>query len=421
MNGDIRPPKRNVSQPRLPVNDVKPVVLPGFQARQPRRPERPTSTPDPRQQPSVDDVVSSLEAVDVQTVEKPKRRRWPVVIIGIVVLLVLVVAAAIGWYIAAQRPIASGVADKIDFTIESGMTPDQIADLLDEKGLIRSQLAFMIYTRMHGIQGSLQAGHYRIAPTENLSAIADILQSGSAAQFTITFYPGATIYDPTDTSIDKRTDVYTMLTRAGYSDEEVRTALDKDYDHPLFATKPSGTTLEGYVYGETYTFSTDATVEQVLVHTFDEYYKQIQAKDIVNKAKRHNMSLYDAITLGSIIEREVSSQPDDQKQVSQIFHLRLDQGEILGADATFMYAANQRNVPATVDIDSAYNTRRVVGLPPGPIATPSISALEAAVSPASGDYLYFVSGDDGRTHFAHTQAEHDANTAKYCTTLCRIP
>lgn len=420
MNGDIRPPKRNVEKPRLPDNGAR-LVSPEFQARQPRQPKRPASVKNPQQPSSVDEAVSSLDITDVQSVKKPQRRRWPKIAIGLIVLLVLIIAATIGWYVAAQRPVASGVADKVDFTIESGMTPDQIADLLDEKGLIRSQLAFMVYTRIHGIQGSLQAGHYRIAPTESLAAIASLLQSGSAAQFTITFYPGATIYDPTDTSLEKRTDVYTMLTRAGYSDEEVRAALDKDYDHPLFATKPSGTTLEGYVYGETYNFSTDATVEQVLIHTFDEYYKQIQEKDIVNKAKRHDMSLYDAITLGSIIEREVASQPDDQKQVSQIFHLRLDQGEILGADATFMYAANQRNVPATVDIDSAYNTRRVVGLPPGPIASPSISALEAAVSPAPGDYLYFVSGDDGETHFAHTQSEHDANTAKYCTTLCRIP
>lgn len=416
MNGDIRPPKRPGTLPQ-PVS--RPPVAPPSPHSQPTQPpveHQMPATPKPGEMPPVE-----AEPAPAPKSPKPKRRLWPRLLAGLVVAAIVLLMASLAWYFYAQRPVEPNNTDKVEFVIESGMTPGQIGSLLEEEGLIRSQLIFTIYTRLNGIQGSLQAGQYRIAPSESLSGVVDQLLQGNDAQFTITFYPGATIYDPTDIADEKRTDVYTMLTRAGYSQAEVEAALEKDYSHPLFADKPAGTSLEGYVYGETYTFGDGASVEQVLIHTFDEFYKQIEDQDIISKAKQQGMTLYEAITLGSIIEREVSGLPEDQKQVSQVFHRRLDEGIMLGADATFMYAAQQRNVAPRVDIDSEYNTRKVAGLPPGPISTPDIIALEAAVNPAPGDYLFFVSGDDGRNHFSHTQAEHDANTRKYCTTLCQLP
>ncbi len=397
MNGDIRPPRQPYRTVQLP----------------------PTQQPQPAQ---LDVTELPPVASNLEEPRPPKRRRgWLKLVAGLLILTLIVVIAAVGWYFYAQRPVDPSNTSNVDVAIASGMTPEQIADLLEEKQLIHSKLAFMISTKIRGSQGKLQAGQYAISPSSNMSDIIALLEAGSSNQFTITFYPGATIYDPTDIDDAKRTDVYTMLIRAGFGDAEVEAALDKDYDHPLFVDKPAGTSLEGYVYGETYTFGAGTTVEQVLEHTFDHFYEQIKAKDIIAKAKKYQMTLYEAITLASIIEREVGDQPNDKRQVSQIFHRRLDEGISLGADATFMYAAQQRNVAPAVDIDSKYNTRKVVGLPPGPIATPSMAALEAAVDPAPGDYLFFVSGDDGRTHFSHTQAEHDANTRKYCTTLCQLP
>lgn len=408
MNGDIRPPKR---PERLSGTDLPPV--------QPR----PQQLDESRHQELAEIIDDNNRTIvdKPQTAKKPASSLWLRLVVGLLVIMGLALLAAFSWYSLAQRPVQSGAVDKIEFSIENGMTPAQIADLLSDKGLIRSQLAFDVYTRLNGVRGKLQAGQYRIAPNQDLSSIVATLQKGGDSQFSVTFYPGATLYDPTDTPAEKRTDVYTMLTRAGYSDAEVRTALAKSYDHPLFIDKPADASLEGYVYGETYTFGSGATAEQVLMHTFDYFYQQIESQDIIAKANKLGMDLHEAIILGSIIEREVGSQPGDQRQVSQIFHRRLDEGIMLGADATFMYVANQRNIEPRTDIESTYNTRRVAGLPPGPIAAPGISALKAAVDPAPGDYLYFVSGDDGKTHFAHTQAEHDSNTAKYCTTLCQMP
>lgn len=349
---------------------------------------------------------------------KKPRRRWPWAV-GIVIGALVAVAVLGGlWYSRALSPVSSGPTEYKEVSIASGSTPRNIASQLHQEGLIRSEQAFMIHTRIQGVQGDLQAGDYRLAPAYSTPEVVSQLLAGKAAHFTITFYPGATLYDPTDIEDSRRTDVYTMLRRAGYGDAGVRAALDRSYDHPIFAGKPADASLEGYVFGETYQFDTAASVEQVLEHAFDVFYERIQAADIIDRLDDHDMSLYQAITLASVIEREVSGLLEDQRGVSQIFHTRLEVGEPLGADATFMYAAQQRNVTPTINIDSPYNTRVNKGLPPGPIAVPDIVALEAAVDPADTDWLFFVSGDDGKTHFARTNAEHEENTRRYCTTLC---
>ena len=357
---------------------------------------------------------------DVVNVKKP-RRRWPWLISAGVIAIALL-GGAVAWYLTALRPVDSDDNTKQVLKIEPGATPQQIASELDERQLIRHHAAFMIYTRLAGVQGKLQTGSYRLSPSDSLPEIVSHLSSGKTDEINITFYPGATLYDPRDNIDDKkRTDVYTMLRRAGFSDQQVRHALEKNYDHPLLADKPAGASLEGYVYGDTYRFDASASAETILEHTFDIFYQRITERDLIKKFKDQGMSLHQGIILASIIEREVSGRENDQKQVSQVFHLRLDKDMPLGADATFQYVAQQRNVPPSTTLDSPYNTRINKGLPPGPISSPHISALQAAAEPAEGDFVYFVSGDDGTTHFARTNDEHQENTRKYCTTLCQQP
>lgn len=401
MNNDIRPVGRLRPRPQSSTEGLAPRAL------QPApldslEPDRSTQLPAP--------------VVDPATT-KPRRDLWKWLLIGLGCVFLILVGAGV-WYTQAQHPVKPGATDKISLTIEPGSTPNQIGSLLKERGLIRSELAFSIYTRLHGAQASLQAGDYRLSPSQDLAAIVAELQAGQSEEFDITFYPGATLMDPTDLDDEKRTDVYTMLRRAGYEDGAIRSAFERQYDHPLLADKPRDASLEGYVYGDTYRFSAGVSVEDILTRTFDEFYSQITERHLVDKLQRHDMTLHEGIILASIIEREVSGLIDDQKQVSQIFHLRMNKGMSLGADATFMYAAQQQNSRPTSNFDSPYNTRLHVGLPPGPISSPNITALEAAAEPAPGDYLYFVSGDDGTTHFAHTMAEHEQNTRQYCTDLC---
>ncbi len=331
--------------------------------------------------------------------------------------ILLAGASLYAWYQYSLQPVDKANRATVAVEIKQGMLPEQIAGELAQKRVIRSAASFLIYTRLAGVQNQLQIGTYELSPHMSAPDIASILAEGKSTQLVITFYPGATLYDPTATPDNKRTDVYTMLRRAGFSDTEVKAALTKPYSHPLFADKPAGTTLEGYIYGETYHFARGVSAEAVLQYTFDTYYQKLQEFDVPAKAKSHGLTLYQAITLASIIEREVHGSAD-QRQVAQIFYSRLAQHMPLGSDVTFIYAAEQQNKQPTVDFPSPYNTRIHSGLPPGPIAAPGTTALEAVASPAQGDYLYFIAGDDGKTYFAHDEAGHQANIDNYCKKLC---
>ena len=130
------------------------------------------------------------------------------------------------------------------------------------------------------------------------------------------------------------------------------------------------------------------------------------------------LSLYEGITLASIIQREAIG--GDEPQIAQVFYSRLSIGMELGSDVTYQYIADKTGVARDVNLDSPYNTRRYVGLPPGPIASPGVDALLATANPAEGDYLYFLSGDDDVTYFARTLEEHETNIREHCQQKCQI-
>ena len=265
-----------------------------------------------------------------------------------------------------------------------------------------------------------------MSPTESTQDIVKQLVSGKVAAFDLTFYPGATLVDKTNKADKKKVDVTTILKRAGYSETEIKIALAKTYTHPLFATKPSSADLEGYVYGQTYNFGDGTPVEAILTRTFDEFYAQVQKNNLVDGFKKQGLSLYEGITLASIIQREVSSSDanvpsDDQKQVAQIFFLRLKEGVSLGSDVTYHYAADKRGVARDSTLDDPYNTRIHIGLPPGPISAPGLGALLAVANPAPGNYVFFISGDDNKTYFAHTNEEHQKNVKNHCAIKCLLP
>jgi UPF0755 protein len=130
------------------------------------------------------------------------------------------------------------------------------------------------------------------------------------------------------------------------------------------------------------------------------------------------LSVHEALTLASIITQEVPK-AEDKAIVAQVFLKRIKNDIPLESDVTVFYAAKITGKVATLDIDSAYNTYRNKGLPPGPVSNVTESSMRAIIQPATTDYLYFVAGDDGVTHFSKTLAEHQALTRQYCKQLCQ--
>ncbi len=339
-----------------------------------------------------------------------KRVLWTLAVIF--VILVGLMGGSVLWYHTQLKPVGTDTTQLKKITIEPESTPAQMGALLQKEGIIHSALAFTVYTRLSNVGTELQAGTYRLSPGESMQKIVDHLVKGDVDQFNITFLPGATLAENTQ-----------VLTKAGFSEQDINKALAVDYSAssfafaPLFATKPPGSDLEGYIYGETYAFSSEVTVQDVLERAFSQYYTVVTDNNLVNAFSAHGLSLYQGITLASIIQREVHD-PTDQKQVAQIFYSRLALDMPLGSDVTFIYAAKKLGVVATPSLDSPYNTRLNKGLPPGPISVPGLTALQAVASPASGNYLFFLSGDDGRTYYATTDAEHQANIATHCQVKC---
>ncbi len=372
----------------------------------PKRPLSPSLPPPRVNAPPPKPLIERAAPQPLLALPKKRSKKALLWVLGSVIGAILLSAAgAFAWYKIQLSPVA-GNADAVRIQIVEGDSPTQIGQLLEEKKIIRSRIAFDIYTRLINAQGKLQAGVYRLSPTQSTEQITTQLIAGDIDQFSITFLPGATLAENR-----------AGLIKAGFSVTDVDAALSKTYDSPLFVDKPASADLEGYIYGETYRFDGNASVEQILTRTFKEYYTALTDNNLLEGFKKQGLTLYQAIILASIIQREVPS-AQDQKQVAQIFFSRLAMGMTLGSDVTYQYAAKKLGIPASPSLDSPYNTRKYPGLPPGPIATPGLSSLKAVAAPAPGDYLFFLSGDDGVTYFARTSEEHDANIRDHCQTKC---
>ena len=373
----------------------------------PKRPS-PTAVPAPSQQ-------SVPAPVEVSPSPQPPKKRitrkqlTSLALAGAGLLILLATIATVSWYNWAISP-RSDEDHQVRVVVESGDTAASIADSLYEHELIRSRLAFGLYTQLSGTRSKLQAGGYVLSANQSVASIVEHMTSGKTDEFNITIPPGLTLDGLRD-----------HFKRDGFSDAEITAAFNKDYEHPLLASRPADATLEGYIYPETYRMSADRGLDALFVRTFDQMYKVLQEGKYLDEYAKRNLTIHQGVTLASIVQKEVKN-PVDQKQVAQVFLKRLADGISLGSDVTYMYAAEQMGVRATPSLESPYNTRKYAGLPPGPIANMNPSALEAVAFPAPGDYLYFVAGDgadEGKTFFARTEAEHEANVAAHCHVLCR--
>ena len=400
---NVRPPQSTPVAKIPSLQDVQPPV----QQRQPHPGDHLLESPhEPLLGPG-----SSSEQTEIPVTPRKKRSKLKIVLWTLITLLIAIVVAAIAavwWYQQQLLPVAANTGDHVRLTIAAGSSPSMIGKQLKDENLIRSELAFSIYTKLSSTENVLKAGLYNLAPSETTQEIVDHLVSGKQDTFSLTFLPG-------DTLANNRK----KLIEVGYGETEVDAALAKKYSRPLFAGKPASADLEGYIYGETYEFDSTASVEMILNRTFDEYEKVITQNDLVNGFKKQGLTLYEGVTLASIIQREVTGE-EDEKQVAKVFLNRMEVGMSLGSDVTYQYAAKKMGVEPTPLLESPYNTRKYAGLPPGPIAAPGAGALKAVATPGINDYLFFLSGDDDVTYFGKTDAEHQKNIVNHCKKKCLI-
>jgi UPF0755 protein len=342
----------------------------------------------------------------------PKTKRSlpfrPLIIIGIVLVILF---SGLG-YVAVRyrnnnlKPVSTNQTT-VTITIPTGSSLSDVSMLLKKNNLIRNEWVFKQYVRSKGLQDKILAGTYALKPSQSVSDIVEILTEGRVDNELVTIKPGQRLDQIKQTFIN-----------AGFSVKETEEAFEPaQYEgHPALVDKPRGANLEGYLYPES--FQKDGTTKptQIITSSLDEMQKRLTPELRAQFAKR-GLSVYQGITLASIIEKEVSV-ISDKALVSQVFYKRLSMDMGLESDPTAFYGAIIAGQEPSLRYDSAYNTYLVKGLPPGPISNVTQESLRAAANPANTDWLFFVAGDDGKTYFSKTLAEHEVNIDRYCKKLC---
>lgn len=297
------------------------------------------------------------------------------------------------------RPVAkSGAAVKV--TISMGERAPQIADQLKSLNLIRDRNAFITYVNFHNIRGLLKAGTYSLEPTLSSPEIADILAQGKTLQNRLVVPEGYTL-----------SQIETLAGQYGISGASFEAAVAAPHTESFLASKPAGVSLEGYLFPDSYEVTPSTTASDLVDAMLTDFGTRV-GPSYTQAFAAEGLTLHQGLTVASIVEREVSDSAD-RPIVAQIFLKRLSLGMSLGSDVTAQYASDLMGVPFSTSIDSPYNTLIHPGLPPGPICSPGLDSLDAVAHPAHTDYLYFLTGKDGKTHYATTYAEHQDNIAKY--------
>lgn len=341
--------------------------------------------------------------------EKSTKRKWITRLVALLCVVLLSVGAAgvIVWR-AYQRDLQPlGGAGTVSVVVEEGSSLASIAQTLEKERVIRSARAFEYYARIHKASRYLQAGTYEISPAQGVPEIITQLTHGKVATTLVTILPG-----------QRLDQIRTALINQGYSEADVDAALEPTQyaENGVFEGKPTDTNLEGYLYPDSFQRTKSTSVKTIIEQSLAQMDARLTAS-VRQGFERQGLTVYQGIVIASIVEKEVINQ-SDRAQAAQVFLKRFKIGMQLGSDVTAHYGSELAGKGKDVTYDSPYNTRIHTGLPPTPISNVSESSLQAVANPASTDWLFFVSGDNGTTYFSKTVEEHEALAAKYCHKLC---
>ncbi|MDE3050186.1 MAG: endolytic transglycosylase MltG [Nitrospirota bacterium] len=286
--------------------------------------------------------------------------------------------------------------------IPDGSTFQYIASLLERERLIKSRAAFVLLGKSQSADRKVHAGEYELNPSMTPAEILSKLLNGQVLLRPLTIPEGFTI-----------TQIADLVSQQGLTDraEFLRLAKDRVFVASLGI---KAETLEGYLYPDTYKFPRPVKAREVLVAMVEQL-RQVVGPDLLARMQELKMTMHEVLTLASVIEKETGS-GGERPEISAVFHNRLKKHIPLQSDPTVIYGlpAFDGNLhKKDLSSPSPYNTYRVQGLPPGPIANPGIQAIRATLYPSDSRSLYFVSRNDGTHQFSATLIEHNQAVEKY--------
>ncbi len=299
----------------------------------------------------------------------------------------------------------SGVARP--FEVLKGETAGTVAQRLEDDGIVHDRLALLLVLYDAGHADDLQAGIHTLSPAMTTREVAEaLMQSAQGQRTTLRIIEGWRLTQIAD-AVSK---AFPKIT----TDAFLKAAVVGGHTQPFLAGLDPKLPLEGFLFPDTYFFKTDASAETI-VDTLLDTFGSKAAATLPAASGDQTMSVYDLVKLASIVEREARDRKESPT-IAGVYANRLRIGMKLDADPTIQYAVGQWRELTLQDlkVDSPYNTYVVAGLPPTPICSPGLDALEAAASPEKNDYFYFVAKNDGSGDhlFAHTLQEQEANRKK---------
>jgi UPF0755 protein len=372
------------------------------------QPEAPVNLPAQPPQP---------EAVRTTSVPANRRSKPRVLLWSFLIALglVLSVAAGVLFYLWNGLRPPSASASPVQITISSGMRANKVADLLEQNGLIRSAFLFSGWLKLQGEGSRFQAGVYELTPGMTRDQIVAKLNNGdikAAATIRFTIPEGFTVQQ-----IAARLAETAGVSKAKFLEAAGQPAklTGSTWTKTLPTDKSLRFPLEGYLFPETYEMkrgSTEADIINRMLSELDHKLDQLP-EDWQSTLEARGLTVHQLLTIASLVEREVVVD-DERPIVASVIQNRLKKKMPLQIDATIQYLLDkqkERLVEADLQVDSPYNTYLYAGLPPGPIASPSLKSIEAALYPEPTDYLYYVTKKDGtNTHlFAVTYKQHQKN------------
>ena len=307
------------------------------------------------------------------------------------------------------------------FLVEKGQNIFEIAQKLEQEGIIRSRFFFDFYVILKISQSRLQAGEYFLNPSMSVVKIADKIITGDTAKNTITIPEGWNLRDIAwyfeNKGMFQAEELFELV---GFSliNYSINTDLPKpkdfSLDYDFLKYKSKNISLEGYLFPDTYEIVYGEELEVIVRKMLDNLDKKL-SQSLRNEIIKQGKTIFEIITMSFLIEKEVQSL-NDKKIVSGILWKRLSAKIGLQVDATIIYITGKKSVKVSkqeTEIDSLYNTYKYRGLPLGPISNPGLESIEAAVYPENSDYWYYLSTLEGETIFSKTLEEHNIAKAKY--------
>jgi UPF0755 protein len=310
----------------------------------------------------------------------------------------LLVGGREAWRHETEDPIRDRTAPAATLDIPPGASAEWIARQLSAQGFVRHPLVFRAFVHGRGVGQTLRAGEYALDSSLSLAAVVDKLVRGDVVRHEITFPEGKNLAETAEIVIAKKLDGDAF--RAAAKDP----ALIRDLD-------PKAKDLEGYLFPDTYDLPRSGDTAALLVARMVGRFRSVIGPELPRIAAA-KMTVRDVVTLASIVELE-TARGEERPRIAAVFLNRLAKGMLLQTDPTVIYVLKTKGVwdgnirHQDLGLDSPFNTYRVAGLPPGPIASPGREALLAVLQPAPVKDLYFVSRNDGSHQFSETLAEHN--------------